>query len=427
MPILSDADLIDGRHVPSHLYSWLSRNDAFNYEHLIEPEIDQIMVLKDEVRLSAYLSEGKALIDSMPKDLDLYQLAAMVSWSTGCRMLLDHRVAMKSRQDIKETLFDSVIFYGDLDLLNFWLEVRRDLDSISTERLGSLESALRHIMRCRKYLEPSVFTEKARAIVKSLAAQHRSLKAAAIEQFERTDFVLKNDRLLDLQAWDVCKIFEEHNIDLRGEKKPPRMCVYEAWGSTILPIEILDTLYEAGFRDHAETSYLDKNSSFASPILSNIGCVIYGDVFFWREWKEIASMLGWFLTKGSDLHQCWPKSVTKGTHLLGWYLGNRFYAEKVEPPDENYPSSTLKEWISLQKRTSEAVTKASKDGHSDSTIVQQNTDIILWHCMKEALADMTPDTCTCHCSLAGCVPMTLFCRNFVPIWSDHGNRDLADQ
>lgn len=410
VPVSSDIRRTVVTEPTTNLYGWLSHNRALNYEHLMSSEIEKIMVLKDEERLSVYLSEGRALPNDTKKGLDLYKLAVDTSWPMGCRLLLDHGMDLRPVIHPHVRFFRAIILYGDVDLLNFWLSVRPSLDPADREKLGSLEFALDWAVRLQRCLDASLFTVKLKAIISSLALQRRTLRAVVTEHFRDTKYVLQDDRLLDLQAWEVCRILEKRGIYIPAALKPSSICVYNIQLSRTLSVEILDALYEAGFRDHAEESRSNEDISFISPIfftLARVGCQ--------ESWTNVLRALGWFLARGSDLHKLWPQSAIKGTHLLGSRLGEFFYREEWART-YGAVSPRLNEWINNRKRSCEAVSEQSKEGHANPTVDQDNTDNLTWYCMREALADKTPDLCKCYCSFAGCVPLTLLYKNFAISW-----------
>jgi hypothetical protein len=400
--------------LPSRIYAGklFQQYNNTRYEHLIDLSETYLAILsRDEGRLSAFLSNGKALLDSQLESLNLYEMTVSVAWRKGCELLIDHGVKLASSG---HELFYWIVGSGNMDVLHFWLNTLPSLEEDDLKKLGTLELALecvltsssRDVLTTNEHDRYTLFQEMANAVIAALGRQRRDLEILAAKHLCKADYNLEHDSLLDVQAWDVCKALEMQGVDVPSALEPSLRCIY--YMSSLsdsfpgLEIYILDALYEAGFKDFYIKDHLGAKRTFVTPLLYYLIQSLYLDSF-----GRTLSVLGWFLAKGSDLDELWPESPSKGTHLLGWRLGANIYEEEQARLCSCYFSPGFYDWISIHTASSQAVLGEEKARYPPT---QGFLDADVWQCIREALADKTPDWCNCHCSLSGCVPMTLLCK-----------------
>jgi hypothetical protein len=388
---------------------WIQRSDFANYEHLLESSgTYTAIVLKDDSRFSELVSNGQALLDSHLEDSNMYEIAAAMSWTEGCKPLIDaYRNGVKL-QALPDEYFESVIAYGDLDFLQFWLNIRPDLDESDLIALGGLEFALNCALD-DDIAMPDM--KKVDAIIAALVKQRRDLGALAAKQSSEADYSPNHDRLLDVKAWEICDTLEEQGVDVPPALIPSRKCIYHLsheYYPFLCATTVLERLYEAGFKDLCGKDHLDAKGTFVTPLLLYLSHAPYID-----DWNITSSILGWFLAKGSDLDERWPGSPSKGTHLLGCMIGTYILQEEHVGKFAHvgrfahFFSPGFYDWISVHTASSQAILGEDQAHYSPT---QGVLDVKLWQDIREALAEKTPDRCNCHCSSSGCVPMSLLCK-----------------
>jgi hypothetical protein len=415
---------------------WLENTDLYKYDHLTSFSETYIAILmKDGARFSTFVSSGKALLDSQQERCSLFEMAVMMSWPEGCRILLDEGVNVENRQRGRGFL-SWVIVYGNVDTLRFWLEIRPYLDPNTLENLGSLEYALSQVIEERDFLyrvdawdRLPGSSEKISLVIASLAAQRRSLDALAGQHLHETEYPWRNNDLLDIYALRVCKALEAKGVVVPASLKPSSRCVYTALGEQFPDLYVLDALHDAGFRDVIPKIELDEQPDLVIPLLF----YLRHSESKMRPWRKVLSVVEWFLAKGSSLDQAWPDSSIRGLHLLGWWFGFVFYRAEWPRFDATFHTSTgLHDWITKQYSSSGQINGGLHgDKPQDYSLrfrsVHEYTDATLWHRITDTLTDQTSDLCDCYCSKSGCVPMGLLCKRFVveflasPKWyTEHG-------
>jgi hypothetical protein len=371
---------------------WIQNSDLPNYEHLLKFSGTYTAIFWNHaLQFSELVLNGQALLDSKLENVNLFEMVAAVSWTEGCRILTD---AFSNGGKLPQRYFSWVVSCGDLDFLQFWLNIRPDLNEDDLAALGSLESALGCAIST--YDE-----EKMDAIIAALVTQRHNLEAIAVEYL---DYSPSHDRLLDAKAWEICDILSEQGVNV-----PPAL-VPSSKSILILPFAfppmqstyVLDSLYEAGFRDICMKDHLDAKGTFVTPLLLFLSYESYV-----CNWNTTSSILGWFLAKGSGLDEPWPDSLTKGTHLLGNIIGTYIFQEECARRFEHIFPPGFDDWISIHIVSPQAIL-GEEEAHYPPT--QGVFDAELWQGIREALGDKTPDRCSCHCSSSGCVPMSLLCK-----------------
>ncbi|OAG06984.1 uncharacterized protein CC84DRAFT_1258202 [Paraphaeosphaeria sporulosa] len=375
--------------------TWLQQSILL--EHQLElPEAFIAIVLKDDIRLSALLASEQSDHNVSVELPGLYEMTAIMSWPEGCEILMKNGLKLAPRH---YKHFWWVMNASDSDMLRFWLDIRPYLDVSDLQNLGSLEYAF----DCIEYdWHTYPIFDRVDAIIAAIAKQRHDLGVFAAKNLYEADYSPKHDRLLDVQAHEVCNMLENRGIFVPSALVPSRMCIYHsvpAIGGKISTY-VLDALYKAGFRDLSQNDQSNGVNGFVTPLLFYLG----RSVWLWQPWENILATLTWFLAKGSDLHEPWPYSASRGTHLLAWRIGWSLYQEELGRL--NYIHGFWN-WIILRTTSSEEDPDATEEGGIGFASTQK-----AWQCIQDALEDKKPDECECHCSPSGCIPMTLLCRPF---------------
>lgn len=403
---------------------WLENTDLYKYDYLTSFSETYIAILmKDGERFSTFVSSGKALLDSRQERCSLYEMAVMMSWPEGCRILLDEGVKLETRRRGPGFL-SWVVVYGDVETLRFWLKIRPHLDPNTLENLGSLEHALYQVIEERDFLyrvdawdRLPGSSEKISLIVDGLVAQRRSLEALADRHLPGWETRWRSGGLgglLDVHALHICKVLEETGVVVPESLKPSSTCVYTALGEKFPDLYVLDALYDVGFRDISAQFEPDDQPVLIVPLLFYLRHLESK----MRPWRKVLSVVEWFLSRGSNLNQKWPDSSIRGLHLLGWWFGFVFFRAEWPRIDPLFNASTgVYEWITTHNR---AARRVHEDMHEDQSqdvsmrpgVVHDDTDVKMWHRITDTLTNPTSDLCECFCSTFGCVPMSLLCKRF---------------
>lgn len=379
---------------------WLIEIDFRDYEHLLEFSDLYIAVLfKDGARLRSLLHNGEASDANGMEQYELHELGVCVRWVEGCQVLLGNRVELCS-PGYKKPLFHDIACHNADNMLEFWVDTRANLEPKAIESLGSLEYLLDQVARAQDFCSVWVYLDlRAKRIniaITALCKQRRDLETLAIKNVENDMYFSQSDRLLDVQAWSVCHILERKGIFVPLSLRPSRNCVYHFGPDFEYDTDVLEAIYQAGFKDLAYEQNFGKDLTFVTPLLF----LLSHSTSHLISWASILSALDWFLVKGSNIRERWPNSAIRGIHLLGWLLGNflpNAYVYKAE-------------WRHMLEWSTDGLAPYLDD---EASRERQRSDIRIWRCAMGSLADNTSDSCSCRCSMGGCIPVTLLCRSFL--------------
>ncbi|KAF2271874.1 uncharacterized protein EI97DRAFT_242070 [Westerdykella ornata] len=283
------------------------------------------VMLKSEERLDAVLADIEYAANSKEDGYSLYEMATFMEWREGLERIFQRGVKIEAGLELRpnaqmvygRTLLEMAVSTRNVDIVNFWLETRRQVaDMAELESIGSLESALdRADSYSKKGMRDAVLLE--------LVNQRRSLRQLADRYLLPGEYTPPSEgALLDSQAQEVIDMLVKRGVDVKKSLRPARLSVFHQADPSI---DILDMLYEAGFRDTAPK----EDKRMVSPLLWML-------TYERRRLRDgIFNIAEWFLRQGSTLTERWPNSGLTVHHFMAWRRGQDWF--EAQPAHVDVP------------------------------------------------------------------------------------------
>jgi hypothetical protein len=259
-------------------------------------------------------------------NLDLYRLATTLGRTECCELLLKNRFPVTGPGSILldvQDLLEISARSGNLSTLQFWLKAMEKATKDELFNIGRLRGAVIEVACDERGFKEAMYM----AFLEILCCQRKELKAIADSHAIQLDCHADDGRLLDAHAYcmiqrlDIDCIHIPHHIRLNSGP------VYKIlWGSEPAGAPRLELAYLAGFRD---LTAADCSCNYNKPIS------VFLDLVTGDHTRSEALIFGsWMVSKGSSLHERWPKSDVTIGHCLGWACGLEiFYLDNHVKPD----------------------------------------------------------------------------------------------
>ncbi|KAI8932666.1 hypothetical protein NX059_010161 [Plenodomus lindquistii] len=291
----------------------------------------------------------------------LYEAATRAHWREGCSIMHEAGIVLRSRFLISRTLLEVAVEHKDVDMVRFWLNVRKTADKESVDLIGDLARAY-GIAACRPASEDALET-----VLTELVQQRRTIR----EMMEHHDVTLPctflPGMLLDAHANCALSVLEEQCIDVPAHLYPETPIVYSAapstWNRPIV-VRAWQRLFESGFQDISKAAILCHHGVTNSSVL---GPYIEAMSYYETDPSSFYPCIEWLLEHGASLEDPWEGCSgcnTTAAHLIGTAMARRIKCYSAE----------------------------------------------LKFCALElsVLHSRLVDECSCSCSTRGCLPVTAY-------------------
>jgi hypothetical protein len=313
----------------------------------------------------------------------LYELATQMGWVRGCQILFDagfNYVAQVSEDRRNESsdswhscLLLKALYSENQEMVHFWLGKRETATKGCLTDIGDLQSALVWALRRSE----ANMTE----ILLTNLVEQRSWIQETLELYGvECECAMKAKGLLDTHATCALRALDEQGFEPLPSFRPTFGNIYSVriiYNDVFLgakdPLPTLNFLYDAGFRDIAKVDIECRRNDSPTPL--HIATIYYPE-FVNRSHSllEFFEMVNWFLSKGADLTDCWPRSRVTALHCISAKAATLFIPR-------------------IDQATSEDILGRFAD--------------LFQHALT--------DDCECSCSTHGCNSITSFCKH-ADIW-----------
>jgi hypothetical protein len=304
-------------------------------------------LLRSEVDLVEAL-KGRHFDDHF-KEKDTYMLYFLITqmgWVRGGQILLDAGLSYRSEVHRTPPLLDAAIDSGNPAMVQFWLDARKDAEAGYLANIGNLEDAIAYAFR-------EALVNLAQIIATHLVEQRYQLRQMAESSRIDCKCVKRSTGVLDAHAGCAIRALEEQNVDIPSSLRPTSVSIYNTGGlyskwlgrfssrNRTPTSEYLQFLYNVGFNDIAKENIGCHYNVYYSPLHFAIysyatypSCPGYALL-------DLFGVVDWFLAKGANITDCWPKSKITALHAISGKAGSLiFYALREFIPDDVYDRVT---------------------------------------------------------------------------------------
>jgi hypothetical protein len=314
---------------------------------------------------------------------ELYKLATQMGWVRGCQILFD--TGLKYAAQVPEgwesessdswhrCLLFRAFYSRNQEMVKFWLGKREHATKDCLTDIGNLQSAL---VWALKTSEANIAEILLTNLVEQRSWIQETLELYGIE----CECAIRSKGLLDTHTTCALRALDEHGFELLPSFRPTFGNIYNVkmiYNDMFLgnkdPLLTLNFLYDAGFRDIAKVDIECRRNDSPTPL--HIAMMYYPNrPSRTNSVSKFFEMIDWFLSKGADLADCWPRSRVTTLHCI-----------------------SAKAATHLIPTTGQAMSEP---------ILNRVADLF-----QHALTD----DCECSCSTHGCNSITSFCKH-ADVW-----------
>ena len=313
---------------------------------------------------------------------ELYKLVTAMGWVRGCQILFDtgFRYAAQVPEGWGNESSDSwhwcllfkALYSRDQEMVKFWLRKREHATKGCLTDIGNLQSALVCALRMSE-------ANIAEILLTNLVEQRSWIQETLELYGVECECAIRSKGLLDTHTTCALRALDEQGFEPLPSFQPTFGNIYSVkmiYNDIFLgvkdPLPTLNFLYDAGFRDIAKVDIECRQNDFPTPL--HIATIYYSElVNRSHSLLEFFEMVNWFLSKGADLTDCWPRSRFTAMHCISAKAAT------------------------LMQRASQATSEGILDRVAD----------LFQHALT--------DDCECSCSTRGCYSITSFCKH-ADIW-----------
>jgi hypothetical protein len=253
-------------------------------------------------------------------------------------------------------------------MVQFWLEERQRATPDLLGDIGDPERAVVHALQFSG-------VNMAKVLLSHLAKQRSSLRETVDLSGIECQCAMKSKGLLDAHATCALRTLDEQGLGLPHSSWPTYRNIYNIttiYSKILLwdkdPLRILNLLYEAGFRDIAKADIKCCRNDPYLPI--HIAIKHYSERAVGPHLlPTLFKMVDWFLSRGADLTDHWPRSRATTLHCISAKAAFYFSPSIAETT-------------------------------SDDTLDR----------VADLFQHASTDDCECSCSTHGCKSITAFCK-----------------
>jgi hypothetical protein len=240
-------------------------------------------------------------------NLDLYTLGTIFGRTECCELLLKNRFPVMGPNSILQNaddLLEIAVRTKNPSSIQFWLKVMEEATEDEVINIGKVGRAMQPELSRANYM----------ALLENLSCQRTELKAIADSHAIQLDCHADDGRLLDAHAYCAIQRLDDDCIHvpyyLRFNAEP----IYKSSGHFRgHDVSHLELAYTTGFHD---LTAADFSCDYNEPISVLLSLITYHHMG-----TEVLNVGSWMISKGSSLHEFWPKSDITVGHCLGWVCG----------------------------------------------------------------------------------------------------------
>jgi hypothetical protein len=316
---------------------------------------------------------------------ELYKLVTQMGWVRGCQILVDtgfRYVAQvpegwgNGSDDLwYRCLLFKALYSRNQEMVKFWLGKREHATKGYLTDIGNLQSAL---VWALKTSEANIAEILLTNLVEQRSWIQETLELYGVE----CECAIRSKGLLDTHTTCALRALDEQGFELLPSFRPTFGNIYNVkmiYNDVFLgvrdPLLTLNFLYDAGFRDIAKVDIECRQNDSPTPLHIAIMYYPYRTSRTYSV-SKFFEMVDWFLSKGADLADCWPRSRVTTLHCISAKAATRF---------------------------------TSETGQAKSEDILDRVADLFQHTLT--------DDCECSCSMHGCNSITSFCKH-ADVWVD---------
>lgn len=276
---------------------------------LLRSEVDFSRVI--QTNRSNHVLEGE---DSC----NLYHMTTRMGWVRGCQILLDAELSFIPSADCRDSiwLLRQAVDSGSQAMVHFWLTVRDDATTEQLKWIGSLEGAVMYA-----YAKPE--TNLAETLATHLVGQRHKLRRIAELADIDCECVKRSNGVLDAHAACAVRVLDQQDIEIPPSLRPIAQLIYNVReiydhhehsiinGPPRSILGGLQYLYNIGFNDIARGDIECHQNVYWPPLYHAIRRYRFS-----YQQSGLFEMVDWFLAKGANITDCWPRSRIAMLHCL---------------------------------------------------------------------------------------------------------------
>jgi hypothetical protein len=257
----------------------------------------------------------------------MYRLATILGRTECCKLLRKNHFPVTGPKSILRemlNLLELSAHSGTLSTLRFWFEVMESATEDEIINIGRVGSAMQSAVRYAQ--EPDVAMYM--ALLGNLSCQRTELKAIVDSHAIQLDCHADDGRLLDAHAYCAIKRLDNDCIHIPFHLRLNAKPICQSLDGEIWTVDAsyFELAYTVGFRDWTSADFSCNHNEWISTLLNL--------VTYHRSAQQALETGPWMVSKGSSLHECWPKSHSTVGHCLGWICGTRWYClPEITKPD----------------------------------------------------------------------------------------------
>jgi hypothetical protein len=275
----------------------------------------ETILCKSETGLQHLLDNG---YEPYANDISsyFYRVATSIGWTRGCEILFSHRLFRLPLGDAGDLpLLELAVDSGNLQTLEFWLDVRKGAKEHELDGIGSLEEAAAAVGPVTHAIDKATWFS---TIIDALVRSRLQLEEMVATHGIQVPCHGNSHGRLDVHARCAIGRLLAAGVDVPANLWPFYTSAYFVlWFPSQGVVDLLDTLFEAGFQDILPSNFTCGGQKSLSPFQY---CVTLAEA----PTIHTIQYFHWFLSKGADRLECWPCSTVTAIHCLGWKLGTGF-------------------------------------------------------------------------------------------------------
>ncbi|CAI9637082.1 unnamed protein product [Alternaria burnsii] len=337
-------------------------------------------LLRSEADFSKLVQRGHPEdVSKQEEGSELYKLVTQMGWVRGCQILVD--TGFRYATQVPEgwgngsddlgyrCLLFKALYSRNQEMVKFWLGKREHATKGYLTDIGNLQSALVWALETSE-------ANMAEILLTNLVEQRSWIQETLELYGVECECAIRSKGLLDTHTTCALRALDEQGFEPLPSFRPTFENIYSVemiYNSIFLgvkdPLPTLNSLYDAGFTDIAKVDIKCRWNDPPSPLHIAIKCYSYYGPWF-NSLSKFFEMVDWFLSKGADLTDCWPRSRITTLHFISAKAATLF---------------------------NPSVGQAISEGISD------NVADLFQHTLI--------DDCECSCSTHGCNSITSFCKH----------------
>ncbi|KAF7673827.1 hypothetical protein GT037_008442 [Alternaria burnsii] len=283
-------------------------------------------LLRSEADFSKLVQRGHPEeVSKQEEGSELYKLVTQMGWVRGCQILVD--TGFRYATQVPEgwgngsddlgyrCLLFKALYSRNQEMVKFWLGKREHATKGYLTDIGNLQSAL-------VWASETSEANMAEILLTNLVEQRSWIQETLELYGVECECAIRSKGLLDTHTTCALRALDEQGFEPLPSFRPTFENIYSVemiYNSIFLgvkdPLPTLNSLYDAGFTDIAKVDIKCRWNDPPSPLHIAIKCYSYYGPWF-NSLSKFFEMVDWFLSKGADLTDCWPRSRITTLHFI---------------------------------------------------------------------------------------------------------------